>query len=237
MDVLATSVIHDLVTMGVPVVDKVARTVLVYGGLLALLRLAGKRDLAQLNSFDLVVLLLLSNVVQNAVIGPDNSLWGGMLGAVVLIALNAVLVRGAVRFDRVRLVLEGNPTTVVRDGRIIPRALHTLGLRENEVVTAVRRQGASTIDEVADATLGAGGTIEVTLRAEDENATKGDLARIDAKLDALLAAVSPFSGPAADGPLDEAPDEAPDERSGERPSERPSAPSGEPPGAPSGDLA
>ncbi|MEP6814563.1 MAG: hypothetical protein ABI873_03305 [Marmoricola sp.] len=86
----------DLTDLGVSAPDKILRTVLVYLVLAVLLRLAGKRDLAQLNSFDLVVMLLLSNVVQNAVIGPDNSLTRGILGAVVLVAFNAVLVRVSV---------------------------------------------------------------------------------------------------------------------------------------------
>src|SRR5437764_11114418 len=86
---------RDMFQMGVPVVEKAIRTVAVYGGIVVLLRLGGKRDLAQLNSFDLVVLLLLSNVVQNAIIGNDNSLVGGLLGASILIAINAGVVRGA----------------------------------------------------------------------------------------------------------------------------------------------
>lgn len=84
---------HDVLHMGVPVLDKAIRTVGVYLGIVVLLRLVGKRDLAQLNSFDLAVIMLLSNVVQNAIIGPDNSLTGGLLGAVILVALNAVGVR------------------------------------------------------------------------------------------------------------------------------------------------
>jgi hypothetical protein len=76
----------DLWRLGVPVAEKVVRIVLVYGGLAVLLRVAGKRNLAQLNSFDLVVVLLLSNVVQNAIIGPDNSLTGGLLGAEVTLS-------------------------------------------------------------------------------------------------------------------------------------------------------
>ena len=83
----------DLFRMGEPVLEKGVRTVAVYAGVLLLLRLGGKRDLAQLNSFDLVVLLLLSNVVQNAVIGADDSLAGGLLGAVVLVAVNGAIVR------------------------------------------------------------------------------------------------------------------------------------------------
>src|ERR1041384_7288329 len=104
---------HALFTIGIPVLEKVVRTVAVYGGVLVLLRVGGKRDLAQLNSFDLVVLLLLSNVVQNAVIGNDNSLLGGLLGALVLVAVNAVVVRFARRNDTTVRLLEGEPTTLI----------------------------------------------------------------------------------------------------------------------------
>src|SRR3954468_9411501 len=107
----------ELWTIGIPVVDKVVRTVLVYAGLAILLRLAGKRDLAQLNSFDLVVMLLLSNVVQNAVIGPDNSLAGVLFGPAVLGAVNAVVVRASAANPSVARLFEGTETVVVRDGR------------------------------------------------------------------------------------------------------------------------
>lgn len=188
MSLLASQTARDLFTMGVPVGEKIVRTVAVYLGLVLVLRLAGKRELAQLNPFDLVVLLLLSNVVQNAVIGADNSLWGGLLGAGVLVAVNAVVVRLAARNEAVTTVVAGNPTDLVVDGEIQLAALRELGLRPTAVTTAVRRQGASTLDEVARATLMPGGTIEVTLRPTDENATKGDIARLEAKLDRLLGA-------------------------------------------------
>jgi hypothetical protein len=86
----------DLLVAQIPLLDKVLRTIAVYLFLVLALRLAGKRELAQLNSFDLVVVLLLSNTVQNAIIGPDNSLLGGLLGAAVLLAANYTTVRPAV---------------------------------------------------------------------------------------------------------------------------------------------
>jgi uncharacterized membrane protein YcaP (DUF421 family) len=179
---------HDLFSIGVPVIEKVLRTVAVYGGVLVLLRVAGKRDLAQLNSFDLVVLLLLSNVVQNAIIGNDNSLFGGLFGAVVLFAVNMVVVHYARRSDALDRLLEGGAITLVRNGELDHDAVRRLELREAEVITAIRRQGASTINEVEEARLEPGGTIIVTLRSEDQNATKGDLRRLERKLDRLLAA-------------------------------------------------
>ncbi|WP_205622881.1 DUF421 domain-containing protein [Sciscionella marina] len=153
------------------------RTVLVYAGLALLLRLGGKRDLAQLNSFDLVVMLLLSNVVQNAVIGNDNSLTGGLLGAAVLVALNAVLVRLVNRHPRLVRLFEGRSTSLIRDGRFLSKALHRLGLRRADVVAACRRQGADDITEITDATLSPGGALIVTLDQEHRNASIGDVRR------------------------------------------------------------
>lgn len=180
---------HDLFSMGVPVAEKAIRTVAVYLGILVLLRLAGKRDLAQLNSFDLVVLLLLSNVVQNAVIGNDNSLVGGLLGAVVLVVGNASVVRLLRRSDRAITLFEGSPTVLVSDGKIDRHALFVEGLRRGDVVNAIRRQGANTVEEVEEAVLEPGGAIVVDLKREAENATRGDIERLEAKLDAILAAL------------------------------------------------
>jgi uncharacterized membrane protein YcaP (DUF421 family) len=191
-------VLADLLHLGIPAGEKVVRTVGVYAGLAVLLRLGGKRDLAELNSFDLVVVLLLSNVVQNAIIGDDNSLTGGLLGAAVLVAVNASVVRGMVRVPRLSRWFEGSPTVLVRDGRVDEAALRHEGLRRSDVLAAVRRQSASSLAEVEEATLAPGGTIVVRLRPQDEDATRGDVAqlrerldRIGAQLDALVARAAP----------------------------------------------
>src|SRR3978361_1884976 len=107
---------NEMLTFEIGAPEKILRTVAVYLALAVLLRLAGKRDLAQLNSCELVVMLLLSNVVQNAVIGPDNSLTGGILGAVVLVAFNAVLVRVSVSSDRMHRLLDGTSTVLAARG-------------------------------------------------------------------------------------------------------------------------
>lgn len=186
MHVVAT-IPHDLFTTGVPVLEKVIRTIAVYLGLLLLLRLAGKRDLAQLNTFDLVVLLLLSNVVQNAVIGSDDSLLGGLLGAVVLVAGNSALVRLVQRSDRAVALVEGTAEVLARDGELDHGTLQRLGLRPSDVEVALRRQGASSVGDVQEATLEPGGDIVVRLRHDAEPATRADVARLEAKLDRLLA--------------------------------------------------
>lgn len=176
-------VFSDLFHLGVPVIEKLARTVGVYAGLAVLLRLGGKRDLAQLNSFDLLVVLLLSNVVQNAIIGNDNSLTGGLLGAAVLVGVNAVVVRGVAGAPRLHRWFEGSPTVLIRDGQVDQAALRREGLRRGDVEAAVRRQSASTLDEVAEATLAPGGAIVVRLRPEDQDATRGDIAQLRQRLD------------------------------------------------------
>ena len=109
--------IHHLVHFGISPGEKAIRTVAVYLALLVLLHLSGKRSLAQLNSFDLVVLLLLSNVVQNAIIGNDNSLVGGLLGAVILIAANYALVHFAFMSPRFGKAIQGGSVVVARAGK------------------------------------------------------------------------------------------------------------------------
>jgi uncharacterized membrane protein YcaP (DUF421 family) len=180
---------NDLMHLQISLPDKIVRTVVVYLLLALILRLVGKRDLAQLNAFDLVVMLLLSNVVQNAVIGPDNSLLGGAIGAVVLIAVNSGVVRLIRRSDRLARVMEGTSTVLARDGRWDDRALRAEGLRQADVDAALRRQNANSVAEVEQVTIEPGGAIVATLKAEDESATAGDVARLEAKLDAILAAI------------------------------------------------
>src|SRR5437763_4341194 len=109
---------HDLFSLGIPVAEKLLRTIAVYAFLLIGLRLAGKRELPQLNPFDLVVLLLLSNTVQNAIIGEDNSLAGGILGAATLLVLNGVLVRLLFRWGKLDTI-EGRPDVLIRNGHVM----------------------------------------------------------------------------------------------------------------------
>jgi uncharacterized membrane protein YcaP (DUF421 family) len=134
-------VIHHLVHLGISPGEKAIRTVAVYLALLVLLHLSGKRQLAQLNSFDLVVLLLLSNVVQNAIIGDDLSLVGGLLGAVILVAANYALVHFAFMSPRFGKAIQGGATVIVKDGKPDEEALRKLAITHEELVAALRRQG------------------------------------------------------------------------------------------------
>lgn len=178
---------NDLMHLGVSLPDKLVRTVAVYLALSVLIRLAGRRDLAQLNAFDLVVMLLLSNVVQNAIIGPDDSLLGGLVGAAILIAVNALIVRAIRRSDGLSRLLEGTATELAKGGEWLPDALRREGLRPADVDAALRRQNANSVADVDTVSLEPGGAIVTTLRPGQESATRQDIARLEAKLDRLLA--------------------------------------------------
>jgi uncharacterized membrane protein YcaP (DUF421 family) len=173
---------HDLTHLDISVTEKVIRTVAVYLAIAVLLRIAGKRDLAQLNTFDLVVMLLLSNVVQNAVIGPDNSVSGGLIGAAVLVGLNGALVRVLNRHPRLERFFEGTQSVLVLDGRPRISVIRRLGLRVADVAVALRRQGASDVSEVRQAVLAPGGSIVVDLKDEDQDVTRADLSRYHEQL-------------------------------------------------------
>ena len=153
--------VHDLVHLGVSPWEKAIRTAAVYLALVLLLHLAGKREIAQLNAFDLVVLLLLSNVVQNAIIGNDNSLTGGLLGAAILMAINVIVVRVAFASPRIGRLLQGGPTTVVENGEVVQRALRREGITDQELVAGLRRQGLE-LDDVEKVELEPEGIFNAT---------------------------------------------------------------------------
>src|SRR5664279_1202292 len=127
----------DIFTVGAPVAEKILRPVLVYLFLVVVLRVFGKRELAQLNPFDLVVLLSLSNTVQNAIIGNDNSLSGGLIGAFALLALNYLVVRFLFRHRRLDEILEGAPTVMVEHGRVLENNLAKELLTTAELMTCL----------------------------------------------------------------------------------------------------
>jgi uncharacterized membrane protein YcaP (DUF421 family) len=158
---------HDLFHMGIPVLEKAIRTAAVYGTILLLLRVAGKRSLASFNSFDLVVLLLLSNVVQNAVIGPDDSLLGGVLGAVMLLFLNWGLVRLSYMHPLTGRILQGTPTTLYEDARVLDGNLrHELITRE-ELVVALRHQGMG-LEDVTRVAIEPDGVLNATPKTPEK---------------------------------------------------------------------
>lgn len=144
--------------MGLSVAEKMLRPVLVYFFMVIVLRVFGKRELAQLNPFDLVVLLSLSNTVQNAIIGNDNSLTGGIIGAFALLLVNYLVVRFVFKHRRLDQFIEGEPSVLIEDGKLCKQALAKELLTESELVTMAHRQGFSNLGEVEKCVLEPGGT-------------------------------------------------------------------------------
>jgi len=153
---------HDLLSnmfhLPVPILEKILRPVIVYIFLVACLRIFGKRELAQLNPFDLVVLLTLSNAVQNAIIGDDNSITGGVIGAFSLLAINWIVVRLLFRHQKLNKALEGTETVLIQRGRVDEEAMKRETLSEMELLTAIRKQGLSDFSEVEKCVLEPNGT-------------------------------------------------------------------------------
>ena len=180
---------HSMFAVQIPIAEKILRTVLVYAAILILFRLTGKRDLATLNMFDFVVLFLLSNVVQNAIIGSDTSLLGGIIGAATLVAVNAALNRWLAVSKRAARVLEGKPTTIIENGRFLPGAARRLSLRPTDVDHAIRVQNGDDLTEVATGVMEPNGQLVLTLKKEEQSASKGDIAGLSAQLKAMQASL------------------------------------------------
>lgn len=174
----------------IPILEKVLRTILVYATILILFRIAGKRDLASLNMFDFVVLFVLSNVVQNAIIGNDTSLSGGVIGAVTLVAFNAAINAWVARSDRAARVLEGKATVIISDGRFLPEAGRRLSLRPQDIDQAVRVQNGDDISEIAVGRIEPNGQLVLSLKPEEQNASKSDITALNQRLAAIEAALS-----------------------------------------------
>jgi uncharacterized membrane protein YcaP (DUF421 family) len=141
--------------------EKVIRVLIVYFALLFLLKMFGKRELAQLNPFDLVVLLILSNTVQNAIIGNDTSLAGGLVGAVLLLLINWIVVRYLYHHPKFEEFFEGEPTVLVQNGQLVQAACDQQEITEPELRAALRRQGYSDLAQVDQAILETSGAISV----------------------------------------------------------------------------
>ncbi len=153
----------------VSVVEKIVRPIAVYLLLVFLLRRFGRRVLAQLNPFDLVVLLTLSNTVQNAIIGNDTSLVGGILGAFSLVGVNALLVRAYYRGPEAeKKMMEERDTYLVRERHVLDDALRRLHINRGELTARAHERGFDDLDEVDTAVLYPNGTIYMKGRSQDE---------------------------------------------------------------------
>jgi uncharacterized membrane protein YcaP (DUF421 family) len=179
------TITSDLFVSGIPIGEKLVRTLCVYAFLLIGLRLAGKRELSQLNPFDLVVLLLLSNTVQNAIIGNDNSLIGGLVGAAMLLVMNATLVRVLYHYGKLDKI-EGRPDTLIRNGRLLRHHLERELITIAELESAARRQGIESLAHVHECRLETGGALTFVQRTPSDDEIRhheivGLLAQIDAR--------------------------------------------------------
>ena len=159
-------------TPGTSLYAIVIRTVLVYLAVLIGLRLSGKREIGQLTVFDLVVLLLLANAVQNAMVGPDTSVTGGLLAAGVLLILNFVVARSGLRWPKIRRFIEGSPTLLILHGKIIPEHLRREGLDKETLESALREHGVMEVSQVEMAVLEIDGSISVVPLGSDTRRVK-----------------------------------------------------------------
>jgi uncharacterized membrane protein YcaP (DUF421 family) len=151
----------DPLALSIPPLAIVLRTAVIYLVILIGLRLFGKREIGQMAIFDLVMLLLISNAVQNAMVGPDVSLTGGILAAGVLLVMNFAIARTRLYFPVVRRLVEGSPTLLVLHGKTLSRNLHREGLDQETLETALREHGIADVSEVEMAVLEVDGSISV----------------------------------------------------------------------------
>jgi uncharacterized membrane protein YcaP (DUF421 family) len=147
----------DMFRLGLPVVEKIARPVIVYGFLVVAIRLFGKRELAQLNTFDFVVLLTVSNTVQNAIIGDDNTITGGVIGALTLFLVNSAVVRAIYRQPAIDRLIEGEPDVLMSGGRIHHKRLEKELITVAELERAAHKQGFGSLRDIDKAVLEPGG--------------------------------------------------------------------------------
>ncbi len=158
----------DIPDLGLSLLEVVARTTVVYLAILVLLRAAGKRQVGQLSILDLALLLLIANGVQNAMVGSDVSVAGGLAAALTLVVLDRLLGRLERRSPRLRKAVEGEPRLLVRHGILLSQALEQEDITHDELMTALREHGIARIGEVAMAVLETSGAISVIPREADE---------------------------------------------------------------------
>ncbi len=194
-----TKMWSDMFNLGLPVLEKILRPIIVYAVLIVGLRLAGKRELAQLNPFDLVVLLTLSNTVQNAIIGDDNSVTGGVIGAVTLLLVNYLVVRFLYGHKQLDEMVEGESDVLIEGGQVKLDRLKKEVITMPELESAAHKQGFTSLSEVDRAILESGGTISFLRKEPPPEAARHEelLARLDQitrELAALRAAQTPRTG-------------------------------------------
>ena len=181
-------IFNHMFLLPLPILEKLARPAIIYLVLVLLLRIFGKRELAQLNPFDLVVLLSLSNTVQNAIIGEDNSVTGGLIGAFGLLAINWLVVRFLFRSPRMTRMFEGRSSVLIRDGQVDKHALSRESLTREELVEVIHKQGFDGVHQVRRCELEPNGTFFV--EPFEPSAADQRHAELIARLDALTREVA-----------------------------------------------
>jgi len=176
---------RDMFFLAVPILEKILRPVCVYAFLVISLRLSGKRELVQLNPFDLVVLLTLSNTVQNAIIGDDNSVTGGLIGATSLLVVNYLVVRFLYKHRSLDQLIEGKADVLIEDGKVNTRHLKHELITMAQLEAAARKQGFDSLSEVQQCVLEPGGTISFIGKKPDVDETRHQTTM--KRLDELLA--------------------------------------------------
>ncbi len=154
--------------LAIPWWEFVVRGVVVYVFLLLLLRITGKRQVGQLAPFDLVLLLILSNAVQNSMNGGDNSLVGGLVSAATLVGLNGLVGLLTYNNKSIEVLVEGRPEVLIHNGRLFEDVLRKAKLTHHELNAALRRGGCACIDDVHTAILENNGSISVTPKVKDD---------------------------------------------------------------------
>ncbi len=176
---------QDLFDFGTSGWEKVIRSVCVDLFLVLIFRVIGKRTISAMSTMDFVLLFLLSNVVQNAIIGSDNSLLGGLFGAVVVVGTNWLIDRLALASPLARRILEGRGATVVTDGRVDSGELKRIGLTTEQLEILVHLQDGDDISQIRQAEVTADGHVVVRIKSIDQSASRGDIAGLTERLDRI----------------------------------------------------
>ena len=143
----------------------ILRTAIVYLFLVLILRVTGKREVGQMSILELIVILIISDAVQNSMVGENTTVWGGLVAVLTLLGLDAVLRTLTGRSKRLRRAIEGEPRLLVRDGRLLTRALREERLEPADVRAAIRAQGLERVEDVHIAVLETDGSISVIPKA------------------------------------------------------------------------
>jgi uncharacterized membrane protein YcaP (DUF421 family) len=153
----------------IPWLEKILRGAVVYLFILIVLRLFGKRQVGQMTQTDLIVLMVLSNILQNAMIGPDNSVVGGFIGAATILVINYCVSFFTLRSKKFERWVEGTPTPVVFNGEVIEKNLHAEMMSHEDLLAALRRQGVFHLHEVKLAVVEENGTVSVMKKEAGHN--------------------------------------------------------------------